>query len=199
MELVAFCHSLDFKMLKVLTKANPSFLLRAQAAFCHAGPTLAGEELQAPTSGCPTVPSYPIFHFAWWLLHGSILLGRAHSPHCCCSAPPRTGAPGEPIPFGPVFHSQVAQQGEGTEGTSIGIGKLQFPPSHAEPLSWFCRKHSARGPWLLLGDDVWTGEFSKSWELWLKGACDRVGKACHLRDIILGCGSRFHFLEKKFE
>lgn len=71
MELVASCHSQDFKTLKALTKVNPSSLLRAQADFCHADPTLPGEELQAPASVCLTIPSYPIFHFSWWLLHSA--------------------------------------------------------------------------------------------------------------------------------
>lgn len=99
MELVASCHSPDFKTLKALTKVNPSCLLGVQAAFCHSYPTLAGEELQAPTSVCPTIPFYPIFHFAWWLLHAaSSSWEESTAPSCCCSAPPWTGAPGEPIP-----------------------------------------------------------------------------------------------------
>lgn len=143
-----------------------------------------------------------VSHFPFCLVAAacSILFGRTHSSCCCCcSDPPKTRAPGEPIPFCPIFHLQVAQQGEGTEDISIGTGRLQFPPGHLEPLSWFRRKYPARDPWFLLGDDIWIGEFSKLCEQWLKGACDRVGKACHLRDIILGCGSRFHFLEKKSE
>lgn len=54
MEHAGSCLSLDFKTFKALTKVNPSPLLRTQAAFSCADPTLAGEELQAPTSVRPT-------------------------------------------------------------------------------------------------------------------------------------------------
>lgn len=55
-EHAASCLSPDFETFKSLTKVNPSPLLRTEAAFYCADPTLAGEELWALVSVCP--PGY---------------------------------------------------------------------------------------------------------------------------------------------
>lgn len=57
-------------------------------------------------------------HFPFCLVGAacSIPLGRAHSPWLLLLCSSLDRAPGEPTPFYPVFHSQMAQQGEALMG-----------------------------------------------------------------------------------